>query len=74
MGSGKFQNITMKEAQGLGFKYLSENLYSSRLKWNTALVEEGLQKALQHHPLGIRLWRYPGMGPKVEDQKSKKRT
>ena len=36
---------------------------SSMLK---ARVEESLQNSLQHHDLGIRLWRHAGMGSKED--------
>ena len=63
---GKSKGITMKQAQKLGFSYLSAPLYESKLKFNAARVEESLQKSLQHHDLGIRLWRFAGMGSKED--------
>ena len=40
----------------------------SRLKYNAARVEESLQNSLQHHDLGIRLWRHAGMGSKEDKE------
>ncbi len=51
------KHITQKQAKNMGFKWLdpTKPLLESRLRWNSALVEEGLQTALQHHPLGVRI-------------------
>ncbi len=67
-GEAVYERITMKRAQQLGFKFLDVPLYSSRLKFNTARVEAGLQASLQaKHPLGNRLWRHPGLGAKADE-------
>ena len=52
----------------MGFSYLSAPLYESKLKFNAARVEESLQNSLQHHDLGIRLWRHAGMGSKEDKE------
>jgi hypothetical protein len=39
-------------------------VYESEVKLNAFAVEEALQRALQHIPLGRRLWRHVAMGQK----------
>ena len=39
---------------------------NNAILFNAARVEESLQNALQHHDLGIRLWRFAGMGSKED--------
>ena len=62
------KGITMKQASDMGFSCLSVPLFESRLKYNAARVEESLQNSLQHHDLGIRLWRHAGMGSKEDKE------
>ena len=50
---------------GLESPKLTQDL-ESKLRYNAAQVEESLQNLLQHHNLGIRLWRHVGMGTKED--------
>jgi hypothetical protein len=63
---GKKTHYTRKECRDvLGMGYLV--VYESPVKHNAFAVEAELQRALQHIPLGRRLWRQVGMGQNKPD-------
>jgi hypothetical protein len=63
---GEKTHYTAKECREvLGMDYLV--VYESSVKLNAFAVEAALQRALQHIPLGRRLWRCVAMGQKKQD-------
>jgi len=55
-----FTEVEAKKELGMEFVVV----YDSDVKLNAFAVEEALQRALQHIPLGRRLWRHAAMGQK----------
>ena len=57
-----FTEVEAKKELGMEFVVV----YDSDVKLNAFAVEEALQRALQHIPLGRRLWRHAAMGQKKQ--------